>query len=126
MSAEIPEGWVLFGHGARDERWAAPFHRLRERLQARAPGGLVEIAFLDFIAPPLPQAIEALAQRGVRRIRVVPVFVSQGGHLKADVGRLVEQARRRWPDIEIVQLPAIGEVDAVLDAIAVYALSMGS
>jgi sirohydrochlorin cobaltochelatase len=113
---------VLFGHGARDPAWARPFHVLRERLTLREPGLVVELAFLDFIPPSLAEVTAKLAAGGVRNVGVLPVFISQGGHVKADVNRLVEVERRRHPGLAIEQLAAIGEVEAVLDAIVDYAL----
>ena len=116
---------ILFGHGARDPEWARPFHRLQQILHERHPGQRVELAFLDFIKPPLDEAIGRLVAEGCRRIRVVPIFVAQGGHVKADLQRLTQEARARWPGLEIESLTAIGEVDGVLEAIADFALGTG-
>jgi len=46
------------------------------------------------------------------------LFLAQGGHLKQDLPRLVDDARAGHPALEIHMLPAIGEVPAVLDAVA--------
>lgn len=112
---------VLFGHGARDPDWAGPMRRARAHLQALAPELVVELAFLEFIAPPLPEVIDALVADGVTRITVVPMFLAQGGHLKKDIPALVEAARARHPQCEIRQALAVGEVDSVLAAMADYA-----
>jgi sirohydrochlorin cobaltochelatase len=119
------EACVLLGHGARDPEWARPFDRLRARLVARRPGLRVELAYLELMPPTFAQAVETLARAGVRRVRVLPVFIAQGGHGRADVDRLVDEARQRWPQLEFERLVAVGEVDAVLDAIADYALRAG-
>lgn len=112
---------VLFGHGARDPEWAAPMRRAREHMLAQAPELAVELAFLEFIAPPLPEVIDTLVAGGVTRITVVPMFLAQGGHLKKDIPALVEAARARHPQCEIRQALAVGEVDGVVRAMADYA-----
>ncbi|MBW7860018.1 MAG: CbiX/SirB N-terminal domain-containing protein [Rhodocyclaceae bacterium] len=114
---------VLFGHGARDPQWAEPMRRIRERLLAQAPGVAVELAFLEFIAPALHEAIDALVAEGVASITVIPVFLAQGGHLKKDVPVLIDAARTRHPECAIHLTLAVGEADEVVEAIAGFARS---
>jgi len=70
--AEI--GLILFAHGARDARWAAPFEALLARLRERRPELPAALAFLEHMSPDLQTAALGLAAQGVRRIRVVPCF----------------------------------------------------
>jgi Uncharacterized conserved protein len=88
---------VLFGHGARDPEWAGPMRRIRDTVLARADAPKVELAFLEFMSPTLPEAIAALARDGVRKVAVVPVFLAQGGHLKRDLPVLLDEARAATP-----------------------------
>ncbi len=44
--------------------------------------------------------------------------MAQGAHLKHDLPKLLDAIRARHPDAEIALLPAIGDVDAILDSIA--------
>ena len=112
---------VLFGHGARDPEWAGPMRRIRDRMlsQADAPG--VELAFLEFMQPTLPEAIATLAANGARRIAVVPIFLAQGGHLKRDLPVLLDEVRQAHPQCTITLANAAGEADPVVDAMAEYA-----
>ena len=75
---------ILFAHGARDPRWAAPFERLREIAQAQLPDTEVVLAFLELMSPRLPEAVAGLAQNGCTSVSVVPVFLGQGGHVLRD------------------------------------------
>src|SRR5881398_3498327 len=52
---------VLFAHGARDERWAEPFHRVLAAVRAAAPELAVELAFLELMTPDLESAVQRLA-----------------------------------------------------------------
>lgn len=116
-------GIVLFGHGARDARWAEPFERLAARLRAaRGADAPVSIAFLELMTPSLDTAIATQIAAGCSRITVVPVFFGQGGHIRRDLPQLIDACRAAHPGVEIRCATAVGEDDGVLDAIARYCL----
>jgi len=109
---------VLFAHGARDAQWALPFERIRRLLVARCAGTPVELAYLDLMQPSLHDAVARLAAGGIERVTVVPLFLGQGGHLKQDLPLLLERVRAEHPGVSLRVTPPIGEIDALLTAIA--------
>lgn len=111
---------ILFAHGARDARWAAPFHRLQEITQARMPGVAVRLAFLELMSPRLPELVAGLVAEGCAEITVVPVFFGQGGHVLRDLPEMLATLRDRYPALAIRSVPAVGEDALVLQAIASY------
>ncbi|MDB5726924.1 MAG: cobalamin biosynthesis protein CbiX [Noviherbaspirillum sp.] len=111
---------VLFAHGARDSRWAAPFERLQQILQAKLPDVTVALAFLELMSPQLPELAGRLAQAGCDDVTVVPVFFGQGGHVLRDLPLLAEQLRQAHPQLSLRIAGAVGEDPAVLNAIALY------
>jgi sirohydrochlorin cobaltochelatase len=121
-AAESAAGVVLFAHGARDAHWAEPFAKVAERVRAVAPEMPVEIAFLEFMVPDLSAAIGKLAARGVTRVRVIPLFLGTGGHLRAEVPRLVAEIAASRPGVAIDLAPAAGDDAGVIDALAAYCL----
>ena len=108
-------GLILFVHGARDPRWAAPFERLRSLIAARSPDVPVKVAFLEHARPDL-------AAMGARRIKIVPLFFGRGGHLREDFPRQLAAVSAQLPDVEFGVTAAAGEDDSVLDALATFAL----
>ncbi|QSN61870.1 sirohydrochlorin chelatase [Caballeronia sp. M1242] len=114
-------GIILFGHGARDPRWAEPFERLAVKLRALR-GDPVSLAFLELMTPDLPAAVAAQASDGCDAITVVPVFFGQGGHVRRDLPEVVAKCREAHPGVVIHCATAVGEDDAVLDAVARYCL----
>jgi len=108
---------VLFAHGARDPEWAEPLRKIQDKVAARLPEIAVELAFLEVMRPTLAETIDELLKAGRTSIVVAPIFIAQGGHVKRDVPRLMEDLRRSHPTATLTLLPAIGDVDAVLDAI---------
>jgi sirohydrochlorin cobaltochelatase len=79
-----------------------------------------ELAFLDFLSPDLCGAVERLVSQGVSDIEVVPVFLGQGGHVREDLPRLLNEARQRFAAVRLSAKPSVGEDAGVLLAIAKY------
>jgi sirohydrochlorin cobaltochelatase len=119
----MADGLLLFAHGARDPRWAAPFEAVVSRIRAAQPALPVVLAFLEYAQPDLHTALHALRDRGCRRVRVVPLFFGRGGHLREDLPRELAAAAAALPDLEIEVTVAAGESDAVQAALAAFALA---
>lgn len=113
-------GLVLFAHGARDPEWAEPFRAIAARVAAGRSDLDVRLAFLEFQAPALPDAIAELVAAGRHRIHVAPLFMAQGGHLKNDVPKLLAGIRASHPGLQLELLPAIGDVPELREAIAAW------
>jgi len=111
----LKEGIVLLGHGSRDPEWAQPFERIAVSVGKRLPAVAVALAYLEH-GPSLEEAVTALAAKGALAIRVVPLFLGTGGHVKEDLPRLVAQAKR--PDIQLALDKPIGEQPEIVEAIA--------
>jgi sirohydrochlorin cobaltochelatase len=114
-------GIILFGHGARDPRWAEPFERLAAKLGSQHAGP-VGLAFLELMTPNLADALCAQAKEGCHAVTVIPVFLGQGGHVRRDLPELLDQCRALHPSLDIRCATAVGEDDGVLDAVAGYCL----
>ncbi len=123
MSPAPGSALVLFAHGARDPSWAEPFRRIAARLAAKQTGIRVELAFLEFMQPTLAGAIAGLAAAGVRRITVIPLFLAQGGHLKEDLPRLLDDIRKQHAELRIQVTSAIGDSEDLTNAIADWAFA---
>lgn len=108
---------ILFSHGARDKRWREPFDRLASLWKDRYPRVRVELAFLELMQPSLEGAINLLVAAGVKEIVIVPVFFGQGGHLRNDFPTLLSVCQEKFPGVDLSATPAVGEDDAVLQAI---------
>lgn len=112
----MKSGIVLFAHGSRERDWARPFQQLADTLRKKVDGP-VTVAYLEQMSPTLEEAIAGFARDAVKSIRVVPVFLGQGGHVKADLPKLVAAAQEKH-GVSVSLEPAIGERSSVIDAIA--------
>jgi sirohydrochlorin cobaltochelatase len=122
MATPSQHGMILFGHGARDARWAEPFRLLAEALArqraAQGAAGPVALAFLELMTPDLATAVRAQAEAGCGTITVVPVFFGRGAHLREDLPKLIEACRADHPAIKLEVTDAVGEMPDVIEAIA--------
>jgi sirohydrochlorin cobaltochelatase len=112
------QGLLLIAHGARDPAWARPFEAVAARIAERSPHCVLRIAYLEHLSPNIDAASGALVREGCQRVDVVPMFLGAGGHVQRDVPQAVEALTRRHPQVSFVLHPTIGEVTAVIEAMA--------
>jgi sirohydrochlorin cobaltochelatase len=113
---------ILFAHGARDPEWASPMRRVQAAIRQRLGDIPVEIAFLEFMAPTLPECAASLIAGGAERVVVMPMFIAQGGHLKREVPEMLDQLRSTYPAVQFSLGEAIGTTEIVVQAMATAAL----
>lgn len=113
---------ILFAHGARDPEWANPMRRVQAVVRQRVAEIPVELAFLEFMTPTLPDCAAALVAGGARKVVVMPMFIARGGHLKNEVPAMIEVLQATYPEVEFSLGGAIGENDIVIQAMADAAL----
>lgn len=118
----MKRGVILFGHGARDPRWAGPFHAVAARVREREPGVEVRLAFLELMAPDLPTAGAELAAAGCTVVTVLPLFLGAGGHVRRDLPEILDRLRAAFPQVQWQLEPPVGELPSVIDAMAAAAL----
>ena len=114
---------LLFGHGAKNPEWAAPFVAIRDAILTRDSCALVESGFLELMHPSFDEAVDNLVARGATAIVVVPVFMAAGMHVSKDLPQLAAQAMDRHANLEIALAPPVGAAPEVITAMADYALS---
>ncbi len=113
---------ILFAHGARDPEWASPLWRVRAAVRAQSPDLRVELAFLEFLAPNLPDCVGSLVPEGFDRIVIVPMFIAQGGHLKNDLPLILNELRQNNPDVLFELAGPVGEAESIVQAMAAHVL----
>lgn len=117
-------GLILFAHGARDPRWADPFEAVAAQVRVQRPGVPVRLAFLEFMAPNLAQAGAELAALGCTGLRVMPMFLGAGGHVRKDLPLLLAALQATHPQMQVGLGQAVGEVPSVAQAMAAAAVAL--
>ena len=116
---------ILFAHGARDPAWSRPFEAVAERLRTLQPEAAVRLAYLEFMSPTLIEAGQELVQSGAEEVRIVPMFLGAGGHVRRDLPRLLEALQQQHPRVNWSLQGAIGEAQSVIEALAREAAGLG-
>jgi sirohydrochlorin cobaltochelatase len=115
---------ILFAHGARDPEWANPMRRVQSVVRERVTDVPVELAFLEFMTPTLPECAAQLIAQGAEKVVILPMFIARGGHLKKEVPEMLAVLRCTYPNVEFSLGGAIGEHDTVVQAMASAALEV--
>jgi sirohydrochlorin ferrochelatase len=93
-------GIVLFAHGSTVQSANDGVRGVADEL-ARRTGRTVEAAFLECAPPTLADAVAKLSDSGVRRIVIVPYFLTMGIHLKRDLPRIAGELRNIYEGVSI-------------------------
>ena len=114
----MTHGVILFAHGSRDPLWRKPMEAVAARVAQRSPGLQVRCAYLELTEPDLPAAAAELVARGLSSVRIVPMFLGAGRHVREDLPALVDSLRQQHPGVRWDLRPPVGEDDRLLDLLA--------
>jgi sirohydrochlorin cobaltochelatase len=103
--------FVLIAHGSRDPAWAEPFTRLAHDAGAR-------LAFVEMGSPTVDEAVTRAIAGGARTVKLLPLFMAVGRHVRHDIPASVETLRAAHPDCTIEILPCLGEIERFWAALA--------
>jgi sirohydrochlorin ferrochelatase len=100
-------GFIVFGHGSRVESANQAVREVAAELARSGPFPYVEPAFLELGQPDLAGAVERLVAREVRKILVLPYFLTLGTHLERDLPRLIHDIALKYKDLDISSAPPL-------------------
>lgn len=95
---------ILLAHGSKDPKWSRSF----ENLVGSCPG-MTLLAYMDLIQPSLSSITKKLANQGIKKIKILPLFMSSGGHIDKDIPKQVKELKAKFPYIVFEILSPIGE-----------------
>jgi sirohydrochlorin ferrochelatase len=110
-------GYIVFAHGSSVESANQAVRAVAAEMADRGDLKEVVAAFLDGGEPNLQGAVAELAGHGVRRVVVIPYFLTLGLHLQRDLPKLIERARVANPGIEIEMTPPLDGHPAMVEAL---------
>ena len=94
-----------------------PFEALRQTVAASNTDVIIALAYLELTTPDLSTCLRALVAVGISDIRVLPLFLALGKHLRADIPALASKVADEFPGLRIEFLPALGETPELADAL---------
>lgn len=112
-------GIIILGHGSRAEEANLALLEITEMVKKQLGSDNVEAAFLQFSQPDLDCAVTAMAEKGITKIIVMPLFLYRGIHIQEDIPGELEQLKARYEGkVEIVFAGHLG-IDPRIAEIAV-------
>ncbi|MQX52598.1 sirohydrochlorin chelatase [Alcanivorax sediminis] len=104
---------LIMAHGSRSETANDEFRALVEKVAefARANGqeyAAVLPCFLELAKPSLIEAIQQLEHQPVDTVQLYPLFFNKGKHVGKDIPFQIDEARERFPELQVEQLEYFG------------------
>ena len=109
---------VLLAHGSRDPLWRRPIEAVRERIAQQHPGAVVCCAYLELCPPSLPDTLAALAGQGSCSVRIVPMFLGAGRHVREDLPCMVAHLAEQHGTLALHLQAPIGEDERLIALMA--------
>ena len=100
---------VLLAHGSKDHQWRVPFERIVDAVQGQSGKTKVRLAYMELIEPTLMDVARECVGQQISHLRILPLFLSIGAHLATDVPEQVNQAKAKFPRLEVELLAPVGE-----------------
>ena len=94
-------GILICGHGSRAKISEEEFSLLAKGLRARFPDLKVEYGFLEYSAPNIHMALDALVAQGVKKIYAVPGMLFAATHAKNDIPSVLTTYKEKHPGLDI-------------------------
>ncbi|MDI3256202.1 MAG: CbiX/SirB N-terminal domain-containing protein [Kyrpidia sp.] len=92
---------LLIAHGSQLRAAAEDMFRVMDDLRSSGKWDIVEAAFLEITFPSIPEGIEICVNKGATQVVIVPYFLHLGKHVLKDLPRLIDEAGRRHPGVQI-------------------------
>lgn len=105
---------ILLAHGSSDPHWKETFEALARPSCDANPKAVV--GYMELCEPSLEQQIVRLKKEGANCIKVVPLFLARGRHLRKDVPEMLERYRKEH-GINLILTPPVGEHPALAQSI---------
>ena len=119
-------GIVVFAHGSRIESANDAVRAVTADLMNAGSFEHVETAFLELGHPDLAGAVARLVERGVKRIVILPYFLTLGTHLERDLPALVKEVASRHTDVELLVTPPLDGHPALVQILLDRAMQAGA
>jgi sirohydrochlorin ferrochelatase len=93
---------LLMGHGSRIPEANDALYEIAAMVREGTGCVIVEVAFREQHAPNIQQGIDHCVAQGATRILLYPYFLFAGAHVLEDLPAELEEAGRRYPDLEML------------------------
>ncbi|MCP8316449.1 MAG: sirohydrochlorin nickelochelatase [archaeon] len=119
-------GLVLIGHGSKLPHNRENLEKLADILRKRSRFKIVEASFMVRDRPKIPEAIESIAEQGVKKIVLIPTFLAHGVHTEQEIPEILglkgEESMLKAQGVEIIYGEPLGSDERIAEIIEEKAL----
>lgn len=108
---------LIMAHGSRIPEANNAVNEIAARVKKMTEFEIVEVSFREQHLPNIQQGVDACVAQGARRILLVPYFLYMGAHVLEDLPEELEEAKRRYPDVEMVLGKHLGVHDKLAEIV---------
>ena len=101
-------GVMVCGHGSRDTEAVEEFQAVAQGLKERLPQYETDWGFLEFATPVIRTGLDALRNKGIRKVLAVPGMLFAAGHAKNDIPSVLNAYQTQNPELEILYARELG------------------
>lgn len=110
----MPTKLIMLAHGSSNASWSDAFFDMTKNVTVSSEDAA--LAFMELSEPSLHDECRAAAKQGYDHLKVLPLFLAKGRHLKKDVPAMISELIEEL-NVEIELLAPIGENQILRDAI---------
>ena len=99
---------MVCGHGSRDTGAVEEFQAVAQGLKERLPQYETDFGFLEFATPVIRTGLDALRDKGIRKVLAVPGMLFAAGHAKNDIPSVLNAYQAQNPELEISYARELG------------------
>lgn len=101
-------GIILISHGSKLSSGNDGLFKVADMLRAMNRWNMVEAAFLQLAEPGFDAVVKKAVERGADRLVVVPLLLFKGNHVYKDIPEMLENEKRKYPQVEFIYANNIG------------------
>ena len=110
---------IVVAHGSRRKQSNEEVVALIEKIKATNLEGYdrFHASFLELAKPSISDTVDSCVNEGVTSIVLLPYFLNSGTHVVNDIPNIVDQAKSKYPDLDIHMTKHIGASDLMMNLI---------
>ena len=108
-------GVLVIAHGSRAKETETALEDILSMVRAKMPDTVIECAFMEFSDRTIEKGVAALADKGVKKVKIVPYFLFMGVHMREDIPSMAAECAAKFPDIEIETGGPLGTDERLAD-----------
>jgi sirohydrochlorin cobaltochelatase len=109
------EALIVVAHGSKVESSNNEIKKIVNNIKENLKDEQLNVfyAFLELAEPSIFVSINKAITHGSKVIKIFPYFLAAGKHVKEDIPAEIKKFKKRYPEIEFILLPHIGECKGI-------------